>query len=1086
MRVIYHRSACQQVTENTGGMAVVVGPREAAEKLVARTPDLTVAAHNSHRCIAIAGPFASLAEIAKLAPAHKLRVRKLDVEYPFHTQMMDVVKKPLLASLTDLAPVAGSVLFMSTVVGAVVDGRELSGPYWWRNVREPVLFQEGVEQALHAGKRLFLEIGPRPTLFGHIRDAAEHLAQPAAVDSVLDEKQNVNGPDPFEEAAKRLIAAGAEADLGWAFGPDPGAGIELPAYPWRRSVYRYGETSEATGQLRVAQRHPLIGAREDPSALEWRAIVDTEIEPALAGHKVRGQVMLPGAAFLEMGLAVARDWAGEEAALAGFEILQPMTFGGTREIRCRVSAATGTVEIMSRPRFSTNAYATHARGKIFRSAGPAPEATAPPPLSKPVEAEEVYRRAVLSSLEYGPSFRQLARAEVATNGTVEVELIPMAGDRRYGLDPARLDSCFHGLILLFAERSPDGGAYLPVRFEETRLLRPAADLSRASILIRRFDDRAIVADFELFDSEGRLVATLRGARYQATRLRAEKGLGSLGLTRRWVAATRDLAPQAARPGLRKSIADAPADTAEPSGSAMLMEGWAMAAAYQLARRLGAGGLLDPEALVADGRLPAGHRRWAETVFAALEQSGLLKREGAKFSVVDEDVPAPEAILSALAAQHPERAPELLLAAGVGAILTRFAEGAEALAAPSEAAVDGYERRSISTRAARSTLSARLETMSRATRSDPALRILQVGAGPEIQEMIGFAIRRGARLTVFEPDARRLERARFHQTAAAEVAFCGEVDALADETFDLVVSVGGFSRLINTSIAFSSLAAKCAPEGLLMGFEPPPTLFRDLTLGLAEIRGGGDAARRLGPKAWKTECARSGLLQAVARRVDFGWEQIIEVVAEAPARAPIAVSATSVVVLNRGEETFVRALDESFAARGVDCKVSSKLSPFEAKRVQTLIWIAGQDEQDAPTRVAAACLALRDLALAVGPARVRALCHRGGDGSRDRRSDLSLCADVDERVPQPRRSSRRDRAPQRRFGPAAGGRRHREVGRDGYRDRRRRGQSSALHTAAGERNLPRGARRRSQAQAGKEFGGRAGPAAMVLDAAQSAR
>ena len=87
------------------------------------------------------------------------------------------------------------------------------------------------------------------------------LDAPALIDCVLDEKTDRAVGDPFAMAAMRLIANGADVDLRWAFGPDPGAGVDLPAYPWRRVAFRFGETSESTGRLSLRPRHPLIGGR---------------------------------------------------------------------------------------------------------------------------------------------------------------------------------------------------------------------------------------------------------------------------------------------------------------------------------------------------------------------------------------------------------------------------------------------------------------------------------------------------------------------------------------------------------------------------------------------------------------------------------------------------------------------------------------------------------------------------------------------------------------------------------------------------------------------------------------------------------
>ena len=250
--------------------------------------------------------------LAKLAPTHKLRQRQLDLPYPFHTELMEPLKSPLLESLAGLGPSAGVVPFLSTITNAPISGAAADATYWWRNVRDTVLFQEGIERAVQMGKRVFLEIGPRPSLKSHLRDMTGHLDAAAYVDCVLDEKSDETDGDPFESAAMRLLAAGAEMNVSWAFGPDPGAGVAFPAYPWRRTEFRFPETSESTGQMSLRPRHPLIGARDNAAALEWRATLDPELEPALADHQVAGQILMPGAAFVEMGLAVARDWEGAE------------------------------------------------------------------------------------------------------------------------------------------------------------------------------------------------------------------------------------------------------------------------------------------------------------------------------------------------------------------------------------------------------------------------------------------------------------------------------------------------------------------------------------------------------------------------------------------------------------------------------------------------------------------------------------------------------------------------------------------------------------------------------------------------------
>ena len=189
---------------------------------------------------------------------------------------------------------------------------------------------------------------------------------------------------------------------------------------------------------------------------------------------------------------------------------------------------------------------------------------------------------------------------------------------------------------------------------------------------------------------------------------------------------------------------------------MLVEGWATAAAFELARALAVGGLVDIDALVVKGRLPPERRRWAEAVFTALEQSGLLERAGSAFRLAQIEAPRPDAVFRALAAQYPHRAAELLLAARIGAVLRDYGAANGALVGAPTGALEAFEQRSLSAVAAAKELGARLEAIAASAPRRLALRVLQIGCGAGLSEMLTFAARRSARLTIFEVDARALE------------------------------------------------------------------------------------------------------------------------------------------------------------------------------------------------------------------------------------------------------------------------------------------------------------------------------------------
>ena len=449
VKVIYFRSLRQELAFETGGMAVLIGSREAADAVIADIPGVTIAAYNSPRAFTLSGPVTALAAVANAARPLKARTQKLDIAYPFHSALVAPIEAPLLEDLADLVPRAGQTPFVSTVSGEVEPGETLGASYWWRNVREPVLFAAAVEAAERLGVRIFVEIGPSPILLSHINDTLAAGEVSIATLSVLDKKDETK--DPFGRAVATALARGAalvSTGVLGALGPMP---ADLPAYPWQRRTFRLGDTAESIAFLTPRPWHPLVGARFAMDQLEWHALIDTALLPDLADHVVDGHILLPGAAFAEMALAVARDWlGGESATVADFEIHNPMILAatGSREVRCRVQPVTGTLEIMSRARLGQATWQVHAVAKILHP-GDATQAARRPSGPSPVGAptmtgEDLYPLAAASGLDYGPAFRLLDGAWRVAPSVIVVDLTAGSGDVRFGLDPMRVDACFTG------------------------------------------------------------------------------------------------------------------------------------------------------------------------------------------------------------------------------------------------------------------------------------------------------------------------------------------------------------------------------------------------------------------------------------------------------------------------------------------------------------------------------------------------------------------------------------------------------------------------------------------------------------------
>ena len=133
-------------------MLAVGMSREEATKWVARYPRaISIAAVNGPNSITLSGDAAVLAEIDKALNAADVFSRALRVDVPYHSPKMEQLEAELLECLRDIRPRPASTPFFSTVTGTALEGSELDARYWYRNVRQPVLFHDTIARLVEAG-----------------------------------------------------------------------------------------------------------------------------------------------------------------------------------------------------------------------------------------------------------------------------------------------------------------------------------------------------------------------------------------------------------------------------------------------------------------------------------------------------------------------------------------------------------------------------------------------------------------------------------------------------------------------------------------------------------------------------------------------------------------------------------------------------------------------------------------------------------------------------------------------------------------------------------------------------------------------
>jgi len=548
LRVICRRSRLLKRASGRGSMAAVELSLEQCEGLLAGYEDrLSVAVSSGPASTVLSGDPAALGEVLALLEERNVFARLIKVDVASHSPQMDPLRDDLLAALEGLQPRRARVPVYSTVTGEAVRGLRFDAAYWWRNLREPVLFAPAVRRLVESQHEVFIEISPHPVLSGAIRQVLQHAGTEG---SVLPSLRREEG-----ERAVMLGSLGALYAQGypvdWArLYAGGGRCVSLPSYPWQREPCWMTEAEEAVEWERPARagggagRHPLLGRHLRSAAPTgesfWELEIDRRRPSYLEEHRVQGAPVVPAAFYVEMALAAGREVFG-----AGGLVLRDVAFDkalflpeeGTRTLQLVLTpegSGEASFRLYGLPPLATEggqedrqAATLHASGRVRRFGPGAADAPARPSApaeiqarcAELVEGDWYYRRLGESGLDYGPAFRGLERIwrrDGEALGAVRVEAVEAVGaSGTYLLHPSALDACWQVLGAALPASSEGGGegTYLPVGVEEIEVKAPVpARLWSHALLRAGTEAGALVGDVRLLDEAGRTIAEVRGLR----------------------------------------------------------------------------------------------------------------------------------------------------------------------------------------------------------------------------------------------------------------------------------------------------------------------------------------------------------------------------------------------------------------------------------------------------------------------------------------------------------------------------------------------------------------------------------------------
>ena len=507
-RLVAVRSRLIRSRRNAGAMAsVALSVTELQEWLGS---ELSLAADNGPESCVVSGSPEAIDSLVEALTKKGVFARRIRVDYASHCAAVDELEAPLLEALGELWPERATIPMMSSVDVVEVHGRELNARYWYRNLREPVRFAEAVGKLLEGGHRAFVELGPHPLMAVALRGLLRSRGLTGVVVGTLEREAG---------SLSRVLQSLAELHchgiaLDWSkFYADTGAQrCDLPTYAFERErFWLEGRPARAAGNAGLQTDHELLTANTGVGEGDARVLsgrVSRSMQTWLADHRVFGEVVMPGAGFVDLALAAGRELWPEASGLCIEELVleAPLVLDEDAvalQVELDEPDAEGrrAISIYARDQHGARRCASGRLGRLDESR-PTGELPRPASSATTLDLEAVWARLSALGLHYGPRFRGLRRAWTQPGEVIaEIELAPELASESFVLHPTLLDAAFQ-LVAVFGEAN--GETRLPFAISNVQLR--ATGASRVLARVREHDPSS--ASVELWEPSGKLIVKI--------------------------------------------------------------------------------------------------------------------------------------------------------------------------------------------------------------------------------------------------------------------------------------------------------------------------------------------------------------------------------------------------------------------------------------------------------------------------------------------------------------------------------------------------------------------------------------------------
>lgn len=306
------RGRLMQALPEEGAMAAIFADENlVTESIKPYEGKVNIAAVNDPGHFVISGVQEYVEKIIKVLTGKGIEVTPLKVSHAFHSPLMKPMIPDFEKIAREMAYFKPNIPLVSNISGQIVESKQIChARYWCDHILNPVKFSSGIRTIHYMGCRLFLEIGPKPTL----SSIGRRCLNDNSVAWLPSLKKDYNDWEILLESLGKLFIHGARID--WQrFGSDYLChGVPLTTYSSERERHwfkekkdeqEYGTGAFGKGPDKTPKDfHPSYGTRiytpHKDILYEYTCSSGSYL---LDEHRVYGYAVMSGSVFVSIVIA---------------------------------------------------------------------------------------------------------------------------------------------------------------------------------------------------------------------------------------------------------------------------------------------------------------------------------------------------------------------------------------------------------------------------------------------------------------------------------------------------------------------------------------------------------------------------------------------------------------------------------------------------------------------------------------------------------------------------------------------------------------------------------------------------------------